>query len=91
MTKITIGLFRLYQLIVSPLIGPSCRFYPTCSHYAIEALQTYGFFKGGYLTLRRVLRCHPGNPGGYDPVAHSCQGVSRINHEHSSQHKRDSH
>lgn len=61
-------LVRAYQVLVSPLLPPSCRFRPTCSTYAITSLQRYGVFKGSYLALRRILRCHPWNPGGYDPV-----------------------
>lgn len=61
-------LIRLYQYLISPLLGPSCRFYPSCSHYAREALLKHGFFKGTYLAARRILRCHPFHPGGYDPV-----------------------
>ncbi|ALA24725.1 membrane protein insertion efficiency factor YidD [Piscirickettsia salmonis] len=61
-------LIRLYQLIISPLLGPRCRFYPSCSHYAIEAIQTHGFFRGIALTVKRLLRCHPGCEGGIDPV-----------------------
>ena len=63
-----VGLIRLYQLLLSPLLGPRCRFHPSCSHYAVEAIQRHGPVKGGYLSLRRVARCHPLNPGGYDPV-----------------------
>ena len=66
--KPLIGLVRAYQLVVSPFLPPSCRFYPTCSHYAIEALQRHGAWKGFWLALRRVTRCHPWNPGGHDPV-----------------------
>ena len=58
---------RGYQLFISPLLGPRCRFHPTCSHYAIEALQTHGALKGTWLSLKRLGRCHPLNPGGYDP------------------------
>jgi putative membrane protein insertion efficiency factor len=61
-------LIRCYQLFVSPLLGPRCRFYPSCSHYALEALQAHGSIRGSYLALRRLLRCHPWHPGGYDPV-----------------------
>jgi len=61
-------LIRLYQLTVSPLLGPRCRFYPSCSHYAIEALTRFGVLRGGWLTLKRIGRCHPWNPGGLDPV-----------------------
>jgi putative membrane protein insertion efficiency factor len=59
---------RAYQLFVSPLLGPRCRFYPSCSSYAVEAITTHGALKGLYLGTRRVLRCHPWNPGGPDPV-----------------------
>jgi len=61
-------LIRLYQLLISPLLPPSCRFVPTCSAYAFEAITKYGPFKGVYLATRRVLRCHPFHPGGFDPV-----------------------
>ncbi len=63
-----IGLVRFYQLCISPIIGPRCRFYPTCSHYTIEAIQKHGVLKGGWLAIKRIVRCHPGNPGGVDPV-----------------------
>ncbi len=59
---------RGYQLVISPMLGPRCRFHPTCSQYAIEALRTHGALKGSWLTLRRLGRCHPLHPGGYDPV-----------------------
>lgn len=68
LAKPLIWLVRAYQLIVSPFIPPSCRFHPTCSHYAIEALEKHGALKGGWLALRRVFRCHPWHPGGHDPV-----------------------
>jgi putative membrane protein insertion efficiency factor len=66
--KPLIWLVRGYQLAISPLLPPSCRFYPTCSCYAIEALQRHGALKGGWLALRRIARCHPWHPGGHDPV-----------------------
>lgn len=59
---------RFYQLVVSPLLGPSCRFTPTCSEYARQAIIKHGPFKGGWLALRRLLRCHPWGGSGYDPV-----------------------
>lgn len=68
MKKLLIALIRFYQRFISPALGPHCRYTPTCSQYACEALQKYGVFKGGYLALRRILRCHPFHPGGYDPV-----------------------
>ena len=59
---------RLYQKMLSPLFPPTCRFTPTCSNYAVAALERYGLFKGGWLAIKRVGRCHPWNEGGYDPV-----------------------
>jgi uncharacterized protein len=61
-------LIHLYRKVISPLKPPSCRFYPTCSAYALEAIRKYGALKGGSLAVRRILRCHPLNPGGFDPV-----------------------
>jgi uncharacterized protein len=63
-----LAIIRLYQWVLSPFLRPACRFYPSCSHYAYEALDQHGLARGGYLATRRVLRCHPGNPGGVDPV-----------------------
>ncbi|MFC4355853.1 membrane protein insertion efficiency factor YidD [Chryseomicrobium palamuruense] len=68
MKQIFIGLFRIYQKAISPLTPPSCRFYPTCSHYGIEALEKHGAMKGLYLTIRRISKCHPFHEGGIDPV-----------------------
>ncbi len=68
MRKIAIVMIRAYQLLISPLLGPHCRFHPSCSRYAAEALEKYGFFKGSRLAIGRLLRCHPFTPGGYDPV-----------------------
>ncbi|GAB4434492.1 MAG: membrane protein insertion efficiency factor YidD [Anaerolineae bacterium] len=68
MKKIALALIRFYQRFVSPALPPSCRFYPTCSHYTYEAIEKYGLFKGGWMGVKRVARCHPLNPGGYDPV-----------------------
>jgi uncharacterized protein len=62
------GLIRLYQWTVSPLVGPACRFYPSCSQYALEAISRFGVLKGGWLALARLGRCHPWHPGGFDPV-----------------------
>ncbi len=62
------GFVRAYQLVLSPLLGRQCRFLPTCSHYAMEALERHGGVKGGWLALRRILRCHPFAAAGYDPV-----------------------
>jgi hypothetical protein len=68
MKKILISLIKLYKYILSPLLPLSCRFAPSCSQYSIEAISKYGAAKGFYLSARRILRCHPFNPGGYDPV-----------------------
>ena len=69
MRKLAIAIIKFYQFAVSPFLGKNCRFYPTCSCYAEEAFNRYGFFKGGYLTVLRLVKCHPFHPGGYDPVA----------------------
>jgi uncharacterized protein len=63
-----IFLIKVYQRTLSRVMPPSCRFYPSCSEYGVQALQKYGVFKGGWLTVKRIARCHPFNPGGYDPV-----------------------
>ncbi len=68
LTLVLLAAIRLYQLAVSPLLGPVCRFYPSCSHYGFEAVRVHGAVRGTYLTVRRLLRCHPWNPGGVDPV-----------------------
>jgi len=67
-TWLFIGLIRFYQLFISPILGPRCRFYPSCSHYTIDALKQHGILCGGWLAIKRIFRCHPGNPGGVDPV-----------------------
>jgi len=66
--KILIILIRFYQIVISPLFAPCCRFYPSCSEYAIGALREHGPLKGSRLALLRLLKCHPFHPGGYDPV-----------------------
>jgi uncharacterized protein len=68
MKYLALGLIWLYQKFISPLLPPSCRFVPTCSQYAVEAISHFGIVKGGWLAVRRIARCHPFNPGGYDPV-----------------------
>ncbi len=65
--KMLIGLVRLYQVTLSPLLGPTCRFHPSCSQYMIEAVEKYGVFAGGWKGIKRICRCHPFHPGGYDP------------------------
>ncbi|MBS1807288.1 MAG: membrane protein insertion efficiency factor YidD [Acidobacteria bacterium] len=68
MKIIAIYVLRGYKLFLSPLLPPSCRFFPTCSVYAADAINKYGVLKGSLLGLKRILHCHPFNPGGYDPV-----------------------
>jgi putative membrane protein insertion efficiency factor len=63
-----IALIRFYQWVISPWLGPKCRFTPTCSQYAIEAFRKYGLFKGGWMAIRRISRCHPWGGSGHDPV-----------------------
>lgn len=85
MRQLAIKLIHAYRYLVSPWVGNQCRFYPTCSHYAEEAINTHGLIKGGYLMIRRLLKCHPWHCGGIDPVPgksiescnHSC---SNSNH-----------
>ncbi len=67
-SKIFIGLIRFYQGAISPMTPPSCRYQPTCSQYAVEAIQKYGAVKGSWLALKRIARCHPWGGSGYDPV-----------------------
>lgn len=69
-------LIRGYQLIISPLLGNNCRFYPSCSSYTLEAIERFGVLRGGWLGLRRIGRCHPWNPGGIDPVPESLDAKS---------------
>ena len=68
MRQVVIALIKLYRYAVSPYLAPSCRYTPTCSSYALEAIERFGIFRGGWMALRRVGRCHPWHPGGYDPV-----------------------
>jgi putative membrane protein insertion efficiency factor len=63
-----LALVRFYRALISPLYPPCCRFHPTCSQYAIEAIERFGSWRGSWLAVRRILRCHPFHPGGYDPV-----------------------
>jgi putative membrane protein insertion efficiency factor len=74
--KIIIFIITLYQKYISPIKPATCRFYPTCSEYAIQALTEFGLIEGVWLSVKRISRCHPFNPGGYDPLPDS----SRINH-----------
>ncbi|ADP10828.1 conserved hypothetical protein [Erwinia sp. Ejp617] len=67
-SRLLIALIRVYQRVISPLLGPHCRFHPSCSQYGIEALRRFGMIKGSWLAMKRLLKCHPFNPGGDDPV-----------------------
>jgi putative membrane protein insertion efficiency factor len=79
--QVLIFLIRVYQWTLSPLLGPSCRFEPSCSRYAVECLRLHGAAKGSYLAIRRVLHCHPFHPGGYDPPP--LPKGSGANHRHA--------
>jgi len=65
---VLVVMVRIYQVLISPLLGQRCRFYPSCSQYAVEALSRFGAVRGGWLVLKRIVRCHPFQPGGHDPV-----------------------
>lgn len=85
MKTLLIWVVRAYRLVLSPMLGQNCRFYPSCSSYAIEALQTHGALRGSWLTARRLGRCHPWNEGGLDPVPpgrhkHSPSAACGCNH-----------
>jgi uncharacterized protein len=80
-TRVLIMLLRGYQRWISPALPPTCRFYPTCSAYAIEALQVHGPLRGSWLTVRRLLRCAPWHPGGVDPVPPRRSRSARNHHE----------
>ena len=75
MARIAMLLIRIYQGAISPILPSTCRFEPSCSHYGYEAFSTHGFLRGFYLTSRRILRCNPFHPGGYDPVPDRDQGT----------------
>ncbi len=68
MKYLALAPIRLYQIFISPALPSTCRFVPSCSQYTVEAITHFGLLKGGWLAVRRILRCHPFNPGGYDPV-----------------------
>jgi hypothetical protein len=80
MRRVLLALLRGYQLAISPLIGPRCRFYPSCSNYAIEAVRVHGALRGGWLALRRIGRCNPWNHGGFDPVPPAHDHACGCNH-----------
>jgi putative membrane protein insertion efficiency factor len=68
MKRVLLALIRGYRLLLSPFLGMNCRFYPTCSTYAIEAVEQHGAIRGTWLAVKRILKCHPWHPGGFDPV-----------------------
>ncbi|WP_216829168.1 membrane protein insertion efficiency factor YidD [Alkalihalobacterium elongatum] len=68
MKRLLMGIIYIYQKVISPLKPPTCRFHPTCSHYGLEAIKRFGAVKGSWLTIKRILKCHPFHPGGFDPV-----------------------
>jgi putative membrane protein insertion efficiency factor len=74
MKTLLLTLIRGYRLLISPLFPPVCRFQPTCSQYALTAIERFGPWRGGWLAIRRITRCHPFNPGGYDPVPPAVHG-----------------
>jgi putative membrane protein insertion efficiency factor len=75
-------LIRIYQCTLSPLLGPTCRFYPSCSQYALQSILRFGLLRGGWLTLRRLGRCHPWHPGGFDPVPPQTVPLACTHHAH---------
>lgn len=76
--KLVVVIFKAYQYLVSPWLGPHCRFHPSCSHYGIQALEDHGVVKGGQLLIRRLLKCHPFHPGGIDLVPAPVDPLSPI-------------
>jgi len=79
MRKIISGLIGLYRYLISPILGPSCRFTPTCSEYAQTAVMRFGVFKGGWISIKRILSCHPWGKSGYDPVPEKNTGCCTEN------------
>jgi len=75
---LAIKFIRGYQIVISPMIGPRCRFTPTCSTYAIEAIKSHGMIKGCWLAARRLIKCHPLHEGGYDPVPSCCAKKNKL-------------
>jgi hypothetical protein len=75
---VTLQMLRIYKWAVSPLLPPACRFVPTCSEYAMEAVERYGALRGGWMAFTRILRCHPFARSGYDPVVKQVQGCGKL-------------
>lgn len=84
MRKILIGIIRIYQYGISPYLPPHCRYTPTCSAYAVDAISQFGILRGGWLALKRIGRCHPWHEGGYDPLPGN--GVEQHQHESDCKH-----
>lgn len=76
-TRVLIGLIQLYRLLLSPVLGSHCRFHPSCSAYGVEALRCHGGWRGSWLLVRRIARCHPWHPGGFDPVEAPASSAAR--------------
>jgi putative membrane protein insertion efficiency factor len=76
--KLLLGLVMVYRITISPLLGPKCRFVPSCSEYAVEAIQTHGPWKGGWFTLKRLAKCHPFGPHGLDNVPPKCSDDASV-------------
>ncbi|MFY4777271.1 membrane protein insertion efficiency factor YidD [Metabacillus sp. RGM 3146] len=80
MKFVLIGIIKFYQKVISPLKPPTCRFYPTCSSYGLEAVRRHGALKGGYLAAVRIAKCHPFHPGGFDPVPEAKDSNQKPHH-----------
>lgn len=86
LTPLVLLLIRGYQRLLSPLLGPRCRFYPSCSQYALEAIERHGLPRGSLLAVRRLSRCHPLNPGGIDPVPDALPDRQQVTGHHGCRH-----
>ena len=80
MRQVLIALIKLYRYAISPYLAPSCRYTPSCSSYAIEAVERFGIFRGSWMAVRRISRCHPWHEGGYDPVPGSNDTITTRRH-----------